>query len=964
MPDLFLGTVLRHARRALTRHTPPTADAVLLDRFARNRDEAAFAELVARHGPGVWAACRRGAGTEADAQDAFQATFMVLARRANRVRRASSVGSWLFGVAVRLSRKTHSRVTRTRDPARLPRPADATDPLDGAAWSEMVAVLDEEMARLPEALRAPLLCCYYHGLTQDEAAHQLGWKVRTLKARVDRGRKLLRARLTRRGIELSAALAAIGVASEGSSFPPVVRLPSTNPVPVAVHTLTREGLAMTRRTTPLVLTACAVGLVAAGAGLLLGQGKPPAPLETPGSSSATPTAPAAAKVDAAGDPLPPGAIARLGTTRFRFPGYDYQVFFLPEGDRVVWLNEGSTATYWDVVTGSVTTTFTDKDLFRAQVELSPDGERLALFGMPQTDKKPGPTTLRLYDLKASKTLWTVIPTDLSDRANGQAVRFSPDGKQLFTLRDGEVRVWNVADGTEVRRERISGEALAVSPDGKTVAIASRSGLFLWDSTGNDRPRQIGGKGRQDGFEGAVFAPDGKTVRAIPSYGNVVPEFEVATGRRIGQMELRHGFSLNPDGSVVAVPEDSMVGGSKPRSALVLKDVKTGKELRRLSTESSNLRGGGPKQGIGALWSKDGSRVATVAGERLWVWDTATGKLLSPTKPGHDGMIGDLTFAPDGRVFTAGNDNTIRAWETATGKELYKLSLAGWAKGVAVSPDGSLLAGNGTGDDFRVWDARTGKEVFKLLGHGRIGGQRRIRFSADDQTLLSYGDDYYVRAWDMATGKLKAEVRYWPRFALAPGQTEEEAEAQGGGHLDRVMDLGSDGNTFIQSRGKDVEVIAVDTHKERARFEADPQFVAALAVSPDGKRLVTAGRGVPPPAKGQFQDRGNGPTEYVVTVWDLGEFKQIVRFRVVVPIPMWWGPLAFTPDGKRVVTGAYEPVLRFFDANTGDAVGTIELPNRPESLAFDGPGKQLAVGFVDTTALVYDVAAAMKPAKKE
>src|SRR5262245_27111066 len=115
MPDLYLGAILRHARRALERRTPPTADALLLVRFARDQDAAAFAERVARHGPGVWSACRCGTGNDADAEDVFQATFLVLARRANRVRKAASVGSWLFGTAVRLARKARARRARSPD---------------------------------------------------------------------------------------------------------------------------------------------------------------------------------------------------------------------------------------------------------------------------------------------------------------------------------------------------------------------------------------------------------------------------------------------------------------------------------------------------------------------------------------------------------------------------------------------------------------------------------------------------------------------------------------------------------------------------------------------------------------------------------------------------------------------------------------------------------------------------------
>jgi RNA polymerase sigma factor (sigma-70 family) len=937
----------------LARHTPPTTDGLLLDRFLRDGDEAAFTALVARHGPGVWAACRRGTATEADAEDAFQATFLVLARRAGRVRRAASVGSWLIGVAVRLAQKTRARAARVPDPERLTYPTSEPDSVEVAARREVVTVLSDELARLPESLRAPLLACYFEGLTQDEAAGRLGWKVRTLKARVDRGRKLLRSRLARRGIDLSAALAAAALVADGLAVPPeccVIALDrAARP---SVQVLTREGLAMTRRKVSVALAAGVVLMVALGTGLVLGQGKPPAkPVEPPAVA-------AGAKADLASDPLPPGALVRLGTTRFRFPGYEYRIFLLPEGDRALWVNEGSTVTYWDVVTGKVTASFRDPDLFTDNLELSPDGKYLALFGTPRSDQRGGPGTLRLYDLTARKTVWTTVWGEPPPRFSQGAVRFTPDGKRLLTVMGDEVRVWATADGAELRREKITGTFLAVAPDRTTVAVAGRTGLWLWDWTAADPPRAIA-TGPRDFFETAEFTPDGKTVRGLTTYGPDLLEFEAATGRPAGRQKVPFRYSFSPDGKTLAVPDDSSRGQDRPRSGLVLKDAATGAEIRRLSTGFS-APGGAPKQLTGAMWSRDGSRVATVAGQRLWVWDTGTGKLVSPTKPGHDGIVGTLAFAPDGRVFTGGDDHTVRAWDSETGRELFVLPMAGWARGVAVSPDGTLVAGNGLGNDLRVWDAKTGKVVFKLIGHGRIGGQRRARFSADEQTLLTYGDDYYVRAFSLTTGKLKAEHRFWPGDMAGPGRDEDELERM---VFTRAVDFGPDGNSFVQAIGKDVQVIALDTGKERVRFEADPQHVQALAVSPDGTRLVTAGLGKPPPAPG-VRVNETGPEDFLLTVWDLSTYKPVTRFRTRVPIPLWWGPLTFTPDGRQVVTGAYEPVLRFFDATTGAVVGTIDLPNRPESLAFDPPGKRIAVGFLDTTALIYDVAAAMKPEKKE
>ena len=169
--------VLRYAARLIGRTESATGDATLVDRLARDRDAAAFAELLTRHGPGVWALCRRLASTEADAEDAFQATFLVLAQSAGSVRHTASVGTWLYGVASRVVRKARTRGMRIPDPTRLPT-APPSDPEADVSWREVRTVLDEELARLSDALRAPILLCYFDGMSQDEAAAQLGWSAR------------------------------------------------------------------------------------------------------------------------------------------------------------------------------------------------------------------------------------------------------------------------------------------------------------------------------------------------------------------------------------------------------------------------------------------------------------------------------------------------------------------------------------------------------------------------------------------------------------------------------------------------------------------------------------------------------------------------------------------------------------------------------------------------------------------
>lgn len=199
-----------------------TPDASLLQRFAATSDEAAFHAIVVRHGPGVMQLCRRVLGNSHDADDVFQATFLVLARRAGSIRQSNALGSWLYGVAYRLASKTIVAAVRRKDVEQrvLRREADSSSP-DDVSWSELRQGIDAELAAMPEELRAPLLLCYFDGMTQDEAARQLGWKPRTLKARMQRGRALLRRRLTRRGITLTAALVGMGLANGDAGAVPV-----------------------------------------------------------------------------------------------------------------------------------------------------------------------------------------------------------------------------------------------------------------------------------------------------------------------------------------------------------------------------------------------------------------------------------------------------------------------------------------------------------------------------------------------------------------------------------------------------------------------------------------------------------------------------------------------------------------------------------------------------------------------
>jgi polysaccharide export outer membrane protein len=173
-------------------------------RFARDGEIAAFEILMRRHGPLVWSVCRRLLASDHDAEDAFQATFLVLVRKASSIRKQASVASWLYGVAHRIARRACARA-RQRFGPELADAASSADVLSEASKREVQTILEEELAQLPERLRAPLLLCCLEGRTKAEAARQLGWREGTLSSRLARGRSQLRIRLIRRGVALSVA---------------------------------------------------------------------------------------------------------------------------------------------------------------------------------------------------------------------------------------------------------------------------------------------------------------------------------------------------------------------------------------------------------------------------------------------------------------------------------------------------------------------------------------------------------------------------------------------------------------------------------------------------------------------------------------------------------------------------------------------------------------------------------------
>jgi RNA polymerase sigma factor (sigma-70 family) len=248
-----LSVVVEHLRRLAPKgETNSLSDPELLRRFVREGDQDAFQTLVGRYGPMVLGVCRRVLYQAEDVEDAFQATFLVLVRKAASIGRQGSLKSWLYGVAYRTA--AHAKVDAARRRAREVHAAahGPADPLADLTARELLAVLDEELARLPAQYQGPLLLCYLEGKTRDEAAVELGWSLATLGRRLERGRELLRNRLTRRGLALPAVLVPVLLQAEATAAVPVALTISTITAAAQVAAGRAAAAVVSARTAALV----------------------------------------------------------------------------------------------------------------------------------------------------------------------------------------------------------------------------------------------------------------------------------------------------------------------------------------------------------------------------------------------------------------------------------------------------------------------------------------------------------------------------------------------------------------------------------------------------------------------------------------------------------------------------------------------------------------------------------------
>jgi RNA polymerase sigma factor (sigma-70 family) len=271
------GLAFRDLDRLFRRGTLPPGDGALLECFLAESDETAFEAIVARHGSMVLGVCRRLLRDPHDADDAFQATFLVLVKKARSLRDADRLGPWLYGVATRVATKARAREAKRREYHRAA-PVDRLSLENGAAeWIDVRPILDAELSQLPAKLRDILILCLLEGSTAEEAARRLSCPVGTVKSRLARGREALRGRLTARGLAPGVALAVASAAPDFAFASTVsqtlaqttARMAGLAPeqIPRAVDALTRGvATSMLHKSSVLVAVACG-GIVLAGAGL-------------------------------------------------------------------------------------------------------------------------------------------------------------------------------------------------------------------------------------------------------------------------------------------------------------------------------------------------------------------------------------------------------------------------------------------------------------------------------------------------------------------------------------------------------------------------------------------------------------------------------------------------------------------------------------------------------------------------
>ena len=960
-----LATFLRRLRRLAARQgTEHLTDRQLLERFTAQHDEAAFAMLVYRHGAFVQGVGRRILHDSHAAEDVLQATFLILARKAASIRKQQSLAGWLYRVAYRLAVQAKAAASQRSLTERQKPSPPQSDPIAELSWRELGAVLDEALHSLPVKLQAPLVLCYLEDKTQDEAARLLGWTKGTLRRRLDRGRELLRGRLERRGVLLSTSLLATAL-SQGSASATVAAALVDVTVEAALAVAAGEGVAGTISVqaallaegvmhamllTKIKLTVVAVltmGLLGVGAGVVTHHALADKPGAVKLSAAPQPPTPVVdrpktveqpPRTDRDGDPLPEGALARLGTTRWHAGGMPILLAFLPDGKTLLAVERkaGKIAFIREIATGKALRTFGGHHDDVRNAALSPDARRLVTAGYDRRVKKD---TIIVWDAATGKELrrW---------EERGDAVAFSPDGKTLATSDQGlTIHLRDVETDKVVHLKGAFNDCcLLFSPDGKTLASGSWSeNVRLWDVKTGKRLQKINDPFNAFGantLQAMAFSPDSTILAVIDFTHDAVRLWDLATGKQIRQFERTKPVSVafSPDGKFLA-----SLGGTASKGSFIdsirIWEVATGKEVRELR---GSLPDPNPNHLFAFVFSADGKTLAGGWQNKIYLWDLASGKDLLPNSSEPPGWVQSVAYSPDGRLLAMGNDDkTISLWEPTTGKLVRRFE-QGHTTGVgrvAFSPQGEMLASVGRLDKtIRLWDVATGRVIHQFQGN--FQGGLYVAFSPNGRTLVTSGGEQMLRVWEVATGKELRQIAGPNDYLLGAGFSPN-------GKLLAALSANYGKDEQGERDGAIVVWDAV-TGKEQRRWSMAPKPLVVF--SPDSQLLVGGENDARPRSK-RSRD-ALVMRDVTVHLWNIATGRE---HHFLVPRQADISSRALSPDGKSFTLGYSDGSILLCELASGQVRRQWEGHLAAVSdLAFSPDGRTLTSGSVDTTALIWDV----------
>jgi RNA polymerase sigma factor (sigma-70 family) len=1008
--------VLSAVRKMLARQMlQRLSDQELLERFVSAQDQAAFETVVLRHGPMVWRVCCRMLSNHHDAEDACQATFVVLAKKAGSIARPELLANWLHGIAYRTAVRAKADAAR-RQRHETSAAQTAVQPPADSSVRELCALLDHELHSLRDCYRAPLILCYLEGNTRDQAAKQLGLSLRTLERRLEHGRALLRARLVRRGVSLSAVMMlsdCVVPTSFGSTpIAATIRLmagkalgtsnASMRALIWANGILHATALAKAKSATLMLVTITTVllagGVVAQQVGALNwleapdpGQASQEQPLQMPAPKRE-------GHVDLHGDPLPVDALVRLGTVRWRHAKDVKCAVFTPDGKGIITGSADGTVRLWEIATGKESRRFYGPEDMVRQIALSTDGTRLAIA---QGDGGSWlPAVIFIWDVISGKQLaqWKGLksmPVDLAWAGNNNTLAVS--------CSDGKLCLFDVATANQIKELSWHAKSKILSPtnlqhtiafaaDGATLASCDGEGAIrLGSALEGDKPRQLSGK--EKSFYFVAFSADGKTLisggdtdgttrgnsplvkdRKWPNL-NVVAVWDPATGQRLRDFEV--GGRVNPN---------------RPNKTL----------SKRIAVNNSNLAN------VSSTTAWTVSHDAKILAVAHWdnvihLWDINTGKPLRQLSgyAGRYEAAEKLTFSPDNKILAVcGGTNAVCLLDVATGKELFQepasheLPIAD----LAWSPDGKRLATAGLDDALLVWDAETGRRLNELrappillaggLTHaGWCFGLRSVAFSPDGRAIAAGNWDGAIHVWNATTGKplwQKAWLGYQnirqpiTTVAFAPNGKALAAGAQGlefikvcntgtGTVSKEIASYFDNGEVFRSTfslSGLHLSTyttlfLVLNTFDAEGNLRArrvdiaDPQVNAAFIKS--RREILTAVS-----ADGQLAavTAADGP----LVVWELESKRAVLKIDKAAGQPK---RLAFSPNGLYLALCASEDyhaspsgskAVEILEIATGKVVSKYQLPATTNvvSVGFSPNGRRLATGLSDTTILIWDV----------